>query len=115
MDALYIHKFAGVTIMAKTKTKIAETAAFVEKYKGNKTFGIWNVDEDGDKTGDYPLIAFGIKKAEAILEHIDELEEYVEQERARLSAESEEDEPKSKAKKGKSKSKPRRSSDSDDD
>ena len=37
MDALYIHKFAGVTIMAKTKTKIAETAAFVEKYKGNNS------------------------------------------------------------------------------
>lgn len=68
---------AKAKVKAKKAPKAAKTAVFVEDYKGKQTFGIWNVDADGDKIGDFPLIAFGIKKAEALLRHADELEEYV--------------------------------------
>lgn len=62
---------------AKKAPKTPQTAVFVGDYKGKQTFGIWNVDADGDKTGDYPLIAFGIAKAKALLRHAEELEDYV--------------------------------------
>ncbi len=68
---------AKAKVKAKKVPKAAKTAVFVEDYKGKPTFGIWNVDADGDKVGDYPLIAFGLKKAEALIDHRDELEEYV--------------------------------------
>lgn len=82
--------------MAKTKaktkkSKAPKTAVFIDKYKGKKTFGIWNVDNDGDKVGDYPVVAFGLTKAKALLAHIDELEEYVDAAEA-ASASSDEDE-----------------------
>ncbi len=69
---------AKAKMKSKKAPKAAQTAAFVDEYKGKATFGIWSVDEDGDKVGDYPLIAFGIKKAEALMEHMAALEEYVE-------------------------------------
>jgi len=107
--------------MAKAKAKekkapkSAGTAAFIEDYKGKPTFGIWNVDADGDKVGDYPLIAFGMKKAEALMEHIDDLEEYIE----KGGEAALEENPKRKVKKEepKKKKKPKvvRRSDSDSD
>lgn len=112
--------------MAKAKTKekkapkAAKTAVFVEDYKGKPTFGIWNVDSEGDKVGDYPLIAFGLKKAEAIMKHEAVLRDYVESGGQAPDEDDEEEAPvKRKAKKEapKKKKKPKvvRRSDSDSD
>lgn len=92
--------------MAKTKaktkkSKAPKTAVFIDKYKGKATFSIWNVDDDGDKVGDYPVIAFGLTKAKALIEHLEALEEYVDNEGEA-------------SKKSKSKAK-RKSSDSEED
>ena len=53
------------------------TKVFVDTYKGKKVFGVWEVDGAGEKTGKYPLISFGIKKAEALQKHIQELPEFI--------------------------------------
>jgi hypothetical protein len=54
-----------------------KTKVFFEEFKGNKMFAIWPVDENGEKIGEYPVLSFGVKKAAAILSHIEELKEFV--------------------------------------
>jgi hypothetical protein len=54
----------------KTKVEIGE-------YKGNAMCTILELD-DKDKPKPYPLLNFGIKKAEAILANIDEIKKFVE-------------------------------------
>lgn len=49
------------------------TKVFFDKYGKSDTIAIWNVDEDGNKVGEYPIISFGKKKAKAIAEHLGEV------------------------------------------
>jgi hypothetical protein len=49
------------------------TKVFIDTYKGNKIFAVWNVDENGNKTGQYPVVSFGAKKAIGLMQHLDEL------------------------------------------
>lgn len=53
------------------------TKCFKESFKGNNIIAIWDVDKDGKKTGTYPLVSFGVKKAKMISEHIDEIEKFI--------------------------------------
>ncbi len=58
----------------KQKTKV-----FFGDYRGTATFEVWPVDENGEKVGEYFLVSFGAKKAKAIIEHVDELTEWVDE------------------------------------
>jgi hypothetical protein len=53
------------------------TKAFLEEYKGHRLIAIWEVDAVGNKLGKYPIISFGIKKAEAILANFDDITQFV--------------------------------------
>lgn len=56
------------------------TKVFENKFGRHNLFSVFKVDEDGEKgNDDKPIVSMGIKKAKAILEHIDELTEFVEQ------------------------------------
>ena len=50
---------------------------FVEEFKGNKIFGIYEVDGAGNKSKQYPEISFGGRKAADLLENLQELEKFV--------------------------------------
>ena len=49
---------------------------FESKYKGHPIFEVWPTDENGN-TGKYCTVKVGVKKAEALLEHIEELKAFV--------------------------------------
>ena len=53
------------------------TKAFYEEYKGNPVIGIWETDDNGNKTQKYPIISFGINKANAIMTHQEEIEGFL--------------------------------------
>lgn len=55
------------------------TKAFEEKYKGHDVLAIHNVDKDGDKIkkDQYSVVSLGVKKATAILNHIEDLRSFV--------------------------------------
>lgn len=65
--------------MAKEK-KEKLTKVFEDEFKGNAMFSIWEVDEDGKRVGDYPIVNFGMTKAKAIVKHNEELLEFVDTE-----------------------------------
>jgi hypothetical protein len=46
---------------------------FTEKFKGHDIIAVWEVDPCGNKVGKYPVISFGTKKAEVIIEHIESI------------------------------------------
>lgn len=54
-----------------------ETVVEVGEYKGYPTFTIWELRPDGQKK-DAPLIAFGTKKAKALVKHIEDIEAFTE-------------------------------------
>jgi hypothetical protein len=54
------------------------TKSGTDEYKGHKLFAIYEEDENGD-IGKYPLVSFGLKKAQALLDHIDEFEAWCEE------------------------------------
>lgn len=56
------------------------TKVFPGKYEG--TLSVWPVDENGEKKGEYPLFSMGKKKLEAVVEHIDEIKEFIERKKA---------------------------------
>lgn len=60
-------------------SKYRTTEASVEDGDYGRLFTIREVDEIGRKTQFYPLVSFGIKKAHAIIKHLDELKKYVEE------------------------------------
>lgn len=62
--------------MSKEKAEV-KTAVKVSEYQGNQMFGVWKVDEEGNSTSNFPVVSFGITKAKKILEHLEELKEYV--------------------------------------
>lgn len=52
-----------------------KTKVFDGKYNGTKA--IWNVDENGEQVGDFPIASYGKKKIKAILDHAEELQKFV--------------------------------------
>jgi len=56
-----------------------ETKVLPNEYKGHKLFAIFEVDEADEPIKQYPLISFGKKKAQAILKHLDELRDFVQE------------------------------------
>lgn len=59
---------------------MVKTKAFNDEYKGSPILAIKNVDEDGEpQEGSYPVVSFGLKKAKAILEHVEDIKKFVEE------------------------------------
>jgi hypothetical protein len=72
-------------VMSKESTKeesksvkdLGNTKVFIEEYKGNKIFSVFQVDEQGNKTKDRPEAAVGMHKATALAKHANELANWV--------------------------------------
>lgn len=62
--------------MATKETEEKVTKVFLDEYKGNDMFGVWEVDNKGEKVGKFPLVSFGKTKANHILNHITELKDF---------------------------------------
>jgi len=56
-----------------------QTRAFKDEYKGHPVISIWQVDDAGNKVGKLPIISFGKSKAQAILQHIEDIEQAFDQ------------------------------------
>lgn len=54
------------------------TRVFIDEFKGNKIFSIWEVDASESKVGQYPLFSVGAKKAIALMMHLEEFKQYAE-------------------------------------
>jgi hypothetical protein len=54
-----------------------KTKHFLDEFKGNKVFAVWEVDDQGNKVGDYPLFSMGGKKAIALMNHLEDFKDYV--------------------------------------
>jgi len=57
------------------KTKVIEG-----DFKGNAIFAVWELDEEGNKKGDRPIVSMGKKKLKAILDHQEEAKQFIGQE-----------------------------------
>ena len=53
------------------------TKVFLSTFNKKPIFEIWRVDEKGEKIDKYPVISFGLTKAESIIEHMEEILEWV--------------------------------------
>lgn len=53
-----------------------KTKAFFEEFKGHPMFAVWEVDDNGNKVGTYPLFSLGDKKALALAEHLESFKEF---------------------------------------
>jgi len=51
------------------------TKLFVDEFKGFKVLAVWEVDDNGLKKGDYPIISLGRKKLRAVVDHVEEIKE----------------------------------------
>ena len=54
-----------------------QTKVIESEYKGNKLFAVWEVDDEGNKKGNYPLASMGKKKLKAIVKHLEEAKEFL--------------------------------------
>lgn len=58
-----------------------KTKVFANSFGKHKLFSVFEVKEDGSKVGGEedakPVVSFGIKKAKAILENLEELKAFV--------------------------------------
>lgn len=54
-----------------------KTKVFVERFKGAPVIGVWQVDELGNKSAEFPVVSMGIKKVEHMVNHLDELAQFV--------------------------------------
>ena len=54
-----------------------KTKVFFDLFKGHRMFAIWEVDENENKVGQYPLFSLGTKKANALAFHLEEFKDYV--------------------------------------
>lgn len=52
----------------------------IGEYKNNPTFIIHELDDKGQRK-QYPLLTVGVKKAKALLKHMDELSDFVAEEK----------------------------------
>ena len=56
------------------------TKVFENKFGRHNLFSVYEVNEEGEKGNeDKPVVSFGLKKAKAVLENIEELEKFVEE------------------------------------
>lgn len=55
------------------------TKAGSDEYKGNKLFAVYKEDENGDIEVK-PIVSFGKRKAQALLNHLDDFEAWCEEE-----------------------------------
>lgn len=53
-----------------------KTKVFFDLFKGHKLFAVWEISEDGEKVGQYPLFSMGAKKAIALANHLEEFKDY---------------------------------------
>ena len=61
--------------MSKETTK---TVCELSEYKGSPVIGIWAVNENGEKTGSFPIISFGKAKAKALIDHHNDIKIFLE-------------------------------------
>jgi len=54
------------------------TKAGADEYKGNKLFAVYKLEEDGN-IADRPIVSFGLRKAQALLNHLDDFETWCEE------------------------------------
>jgi len=59
---------------------MSNTEVFIDEFKGYPVFAIWAVDSVGNKSGGKSVVSFGLAKALAILRHLDEVEQWVNEE-----------------------------------
>lgn len=62
----------------KKKAKKASSFTVEQEFKGTATLAIFEGDPTEDTQGKFPVIAFGLRKAKAILKHLDEIKDWVE-------------------------------------
>lgn len=55
-----------------------KTKVFLDVFKGSKIFAVWEVDDNSNKVGQYPLFSMGSKKAVALMTHLEEFKDYAE-------------------------------------
>lgn len=56
---------------------MSELIVVEEKFANKPIFAIWRADENGDKTGESPVVSFGVSKAQAILSYIDQIRAFL--------------------------------------
>jgi hypothetical protein len=61
------------------KSKVFTTRSEVSEHRNSSVISIWEVDEEGFDVGEYPIIAFGTKKAKAILKHVKDIQTFIEE------------------------------------
>lgn len=61
-----------------------KTKVFFDLFKGYKLFAVWEVDDNDNKIGDYPLFSLGAKKALALSDHLEEFKDYVNMSRTEM-------------------------------
>jgi hypothetical protein len=64
------------------------TEVFIDEYRGYPVFAIWNIDQYGNKTGGKPVVSFGLTKALAILNHLDQVQKWVDEQKQTRKAPS---------------------------
>lgn len=68
-------------VMSKEEAKPAKangpTKVFIEEFKGSKIFSVFQVDEQGNKAEDRPVVGIGMRKAKALVKHLNELKNWV--------------------------------------
>lgn len=61
-----------------------KTKVFFDNFKGHRMFAVWEVDDQGNKVGQYPIFSLGAKKAVALSNHLEEFKDYVGSSRVEL-------------------------------
>jgi len=61
-----------------------KTKVFLETFKGNRMFAVWEVDDQGNKVGDYPLFSLGGRKAVALMNHLEDFKDFADTSRVEL-------------------------------
>lgn len=61
-----------------------KTKVFLDEFKGHKVFAVWEIDNNGNKVGQYPVFSLGAKKAIALSNHLEEFKDYINTSRVEL-------------------------------
>lgn len=66
--------------------KDKKTKVFNEKFNGYDMFAVWQVNDNGDKVGNYPLFSVSKKKAASILPHWEDFMRFAEDGKTEIMA-----------------------------